>query len=206
MNDLDEPVEAVLAFWLGFDETDPNVLKQRMKLWFSPTAAVDREIESRFRYLVEAAAEGALDAWARTPRGQLALIIVLDQFPRNLFRGTRAAFAQDLRALTQTFDGVEAGADRRLRPFERAFFYMPMQHSESADIQQRSVEVFTELSRVSAPAAVSRTLRGFAEYARLHQDIIARYGRFPHRNGVLGRVNSEQERAFLSDGGRTFGQ
>ena len=142
----------------------------------------------------------------QSPHGHLALIIVLDQFTRNIHRGTAAAFSNDQKALERMLAGIDAGIDRGLEPIERVFFYMPMQHSERMDIQDRGVETFAALAREPAPPHIANALRGFLNYAKLHRDIVARFGRFPHRNDVLGRKHTDAELQFLADGGHTFGQ
>ena len=198
--------QAVVDFWLGVDPNDEAALEQRWLCWFRSDAAFDREIAERFGGLVADAAAGRLAPWAATSVGRLALILLLDQFPRSLFRGTRAAFAHDDLALALTREGIALGADRELPPLARVFFYMPLQHAESPEVQQESVRVFDELSREPAPAPVKKLLAEAAEYARLHAAIVARFGRFPHRNRPLGRESTAAELAYLDDGGPTFGQ
>lgn len=198
--------DSVVDFWLGFNPDDGDAFARAYARWFSATPEVDREIEARFGALVERAGAGELDAWARMPRGRLALIILLDQFPRNLHRGSGAAFALDASALALAREGIASGADRELSQIERVFFYMPLQHAESLEVQQESVQVFEALGAEPAPAPVAKLLRKVGEFARLHADIIARFGRFPHRNRQLGRATTEAEAAYLREGGPTFGQ
>jgi uncharacterized protein (DUF924 family) len=155
---------------------------------------------------VRRAASGRLSAWAATSEGRLALILLLDQFPRSLHRGTADAFAHDVQALALAREGIAAGADRELSPFARMFFYMPLQHAESLPLQQESLRMFRALAREPAPEHVRSALAEALRYAELHADIIARYGRFPHRNPSLGRASTAAEEAFLRGGGPTFGQ
>ena len=167
--------------------------------------AFDAELRARFEPLVREAAAGALDAWAVSPRGRLALILLLDQLPRNLFRGEPRAFATDAQALAWTLSGMDAGLDRALPPIERTFFYMPMEHAEDLAVQERGVAAFQALAR-EAPPALRAALEGSAAYAVLHRDLIARFGRFPHRNSVLARAATADEERYLAEGGARFGQ
>lgn len=203
---MDPEATAVLEFWTGFDPEDPAALERAYERWFSSTPERDRELERRFGPLVARASAGALDEWAASPRERLALIILLDQFRRNLYRGSADAFTLDPQALSLTRGGIAAGLDANLVPLERVFFYMPLQHSESAEVQRQSVRVFDALRAEPAPEPLATLLRNVAEFAHLHADIIARFGRFPHRNRHLGRTTTEAEAAFLRDGGPSFGQ
>jgi uncharacterized protein (DUF924 family) len=196
--------ESVLDYWFG---SGPAVADEAaMKRWFAPDLEMDREIERRFAGTVAAAGRGELDAWRATARGTLALIISLDQFPRNLFRRSEAAFQYDPQALAACIEGIDAGLDRELALLERVFFLMPLQHAESLVVQQRSVAAFDDLVSSAPDKELRRMLAGFADYAHQHHDIIRRFGRFPHRNRVLGRADTEAERAFLAEGGARFGQ
>jgi len=202
----DARIAAVIDFWLGFDQSEPDAFRLGTKRWFSSDAALDKDIKRRFGTLHELAAAGSLTAWKKTPVGRLALIIVMDQFSRNLYRGTARAFAQDDTALALAIDGIDQNVDKQLEPLARVFFSMPMQHSESLKIQERGVVIFEQLANIRAPKQVSESLRGFAKFARLHRDIVAQFGRFPHRNAMLGRSMTAAETSFLSAGGPTFGQ
>lgn len=200
----DPTARAVLDFWLG-DCADPGEVKQRGKLWFKSTPDEDEQIRSRFGDLHERARTGELDRWADEPRGALALVVLLDQFTRNLYRGSRSAFANDSRSLAIVRSAIDRGFDRELQTVERAFLYMPFQHSERLEDQERSVRLYQDLVDDSPPP-----LKSFAgntlEFAILHRDIIARFGRFPHRNELLGRAATEAERRYLEEGGHRFGQ
>ena len=140
-----------------------------------------------------------MDGWKTTARGRLALIILLDQFSRNLHRGTEAAFASDAEALQLCLKGIELGLDSELSIVERAFFYMPLQHAEVASAQEKSVQVF-EVLEATCDDAIRPHMHRFLISARSHRDIIAKFGRFPHRNRVLGRACSAAEEDFLTIG------
>ena len=180
-------LDDVLAYWFA-----PG--PERTARWFRGDAATDADVRGRFASTLESAARGELDGWTATPRGRLALIVVLDQFSRNVHRGTPRAFAQDARALALCLDGLARGDDRALAPDERAFFYLPLEHAEDAAMQARSVACFEALA-AEAPGAA-----GFLDYAHEHRDVIARFGRFPHRNATLGRRSTPDEEAFLAAG------
>jgi uncharacterized protein (DUF924 family) len=197
--------EALLAFWFGGEPLLGAALDARSRIWFTADPAFDAELRARFGPLVEDAAAGALDAWAATPRGRLALILLLDQLPRNLHRGQARAFATDPQALAWALSGIDAGMDRALAPIERTFFYLPLQHAEDLAIQERQIAAYAALAR-EAPPELTRALEGNLEYARLHRDLIARFGRFPHRNRALGRAHTAEEKRYLAEGGSRFGQ
>jgi uncharacterized protein (DUF924 family) len=157
--------------------------------WFAKDDAFDAEFKARFEAAHDAAASGALDHWAADAEGALALLVLLDQFPRNAWRGSGRMFATDAKALAVASAAVDAGQDRQVDPARRPFFYLPFMHSESLVDQERSVVLNAELD--------PNTRR----YAVHHRDIIARFGRFPHRNAALGRDCTPEERMFLDEGG-----
>jgi len=196
-------IETILDFWFGTAGDDAVVAKDQAALWWSKNETHDDEIRRRFEDDVRAAAHGELDPWAATARGRLALIILLDQFPRNIYRETAQAFAYDERALVLTLEGLERGTDRELRPIERVFFYLPLEHSESLAHQERSVECFGALL-ASVPAERENTFKEYMDFAIRHRDIIARFGRFPHRNEILERASTAEELAFLAEPGSSF--
>jgi uncharacterized protein (DUF924 family) len=206
--DTPEPqnAEDVLAFWFANGPASETEVRALMKRWFGSNSEFDAYIGLHFAALMTAAAQSDLADWAATPRGRLALILLLDQFPRSVHRGTSAAFAQDALALDLTVAGIGAGLDQTLSPLERLFFYMPMQHSESLAIQQQSVAQFEELAASASEPFLHKALAGSADFARQHRDIIAEFGRFPHRNAVLGRSNTPKEARYLEQGGPSFGQ
>jgi uncharacterized protein (DUF924 family) len=165
---------------------------------------VDQQVRERFADLPDAAATGALGHWLATARGRLAWILACDQLPRHIHRGTGRAFAFDALALDAARAGIAAGVDRELGADERAFFYMPFEHSEAPLDQHTAVGLFTALHE-AAPAGRRQLTAGWLRHARWHRDIVLRFGRFPHRNAALGRVSTAVELAFLADG-PTFGQ
>jgi uncharacterized protein (DUF924 family) len=186
-------------------------MQQRMRRWFGDASApelqpqTDENIRLRFTGLAGAAARGDLDAWESSPRRRLALILLLDQFPRNLYRGSAGAYSHDRDALALSIGGMQLGADAALDPVERIFFYMPLQHAESREIQEESRAAFRRLA-AEAPEEFSTLFAGVSRFAQLHQDIIERFGRFPHRNEALGRESTPAESAWLVAEGQRFGQ
>ena len=207
-----ERAEEILRFWFADALDSQEALERRMASWFggeSDAAAmkvIDRQIERQFSSDMERAARGELASWARTPRGRLALILLLDQFPRNVFRGTARAFATDSMALELARSGMHLGADTALHVAERLFLYMPLQHAERPDVQDQSVAAVAALA-VDAPVALRPLFEECVRFAEQHRDIVRRFGRFPHRNAILGRDSTLQERAFLEqEEGFDFGQ
>jgi steroid delta-isomerase-like uncharacterized protein len=196
--------EALLAFWFGADLESPAAVGERMRFWFGGEPGVDRELRARFVDWPDRAARGELDAWAAAPRSALARVITLDQLPRNLFRGSARAFAYDALALEAAEAAVAAGFDGALHPIEAGFLYLPFEHAERLEAQQRSVALLEALEARGAPALRS-VFAEWADYARRHRAVIERFGRFPHRNAVLGRLPTAAERAWLAAGGESFG-
>jgi|SRR5579883_3329634 len=204
---MDEALE-VRRFWFGRLPLKPEGVKERLALWFGSGAEerrADELIRSRFGALVERAAAGELDAWADSPRRRLSLILLLDQFTRHVYRGTERAFAKDREALALTLSGMQSAADAALTPVERLFFYMPLQHAELRDAQEESVAAYRRLLK-EAPEELEAMFASALESAELHRSIVERFGRFPHRNRVLGRANTPEEEAYLRQGGPNFGQ
>jgi uncharacterized protein (DUF924 family) len=195
-------IEQVLDFWFGSCGADGSLDPVKRRMWFSDGSKYDAEIRKRFRKLHRRAAEGEL-AWAGTPRGRAALIVVLDQFSRHIHRGKAAAFAQDPRAQQLAASGVEQGMDRELVPALRAFFYLPFEHAEDLKLQRLGARLFERLSTEVAPAW-RKDYIGFADYSGHHRDIIERFGRFPHRNRILGRPSTPKEIEFLQQPGSSF--
>jgi uncharacterized protein (DUF924 family) len=195
--------EEVLDFWFGELDAAGRADEAHSRRWFSHDPAFDDEVTRRFLELHDEVAAGRHDQWLESARGRLAAIIVLDQFSRNMFRGTAKMFAFDARALALAKDGVARGVARALAHDERAFLYMPFMHSEDLDVQERSVELFAawcaELEG-ELRARVENALR----FARMHRDIVERFGRFPHRNAALGRPTTSEEREFLKQPGSSF--
>lgn len=194
MSDSPSRIEALLTFWFA-DEQAVH--------WFAQSAAFDEKIRTRFGVDVEAAAEGRLDDWAAAPSGWLALLILLDQCPRNLYRDDARAWAQDVGAQRLAVSGIAEGFDRQLPPLQRVFAYLPLEHAENEGLQQRSVAMFEALYADVSPVERPR-FEGFLDYAQRHRDVIARFGRFPHRNAVLGRLSTAQELHYLAQPGAGF--
>lgn len=177
-------IDAVLDFW--FRESEP-------RQWFDKDPAFDADIVRRFGDLHARAAAGDLDAWCEQADGALALVIVLDQFSRNMFRDTAQAFAFDAQALSIAKRAIDAGFDQQVDERQRPFFYLPFEHAEDMAEQQRSMALFSALGN-----------KDLLEWAEKHMFIIKRFGRFPHRNAILGRVSSTEEAHFLTQDGSSF--
>jgi uncharacterized protein (DUF924 family) len=198
-------IERILSFWFKEHELTAPQIDGRMDTWFGEDPVFDHEIEKQFAGDVEDASTGTIDYWAHQPRGRLALIILLDQFRRNIYRGTAEAFAKDKVALKLCVEGAMEKKDKGLTPIQRVFFYMPLQHAESRKVQAKSVEIFQRLAKAVSPT-YRETFETVAHFAELHHDIIQQFGRFPHRNKVLGRKNTAEEDEYLSGDGPNFGQ
>jgi uncharacterized protein (DUF924 family) len=197
-----DAAHSLLEYWFGDAGSGARALEERMRFWFG--SGHDVEIRAKFGELARRAADGELAAWADSPRRRLALILLLDQMPRNLHRGSAEAFAQDDKALALALSGMQVGADAALSPVERMFFYMPLQHAESREVQDESVAAFRRLVG-EAPEEMRGAFDAGLRYAELHRQIIERFGRFPHRNRVLGRESTREEIEYL-ESAETFGQ
>ena len=201
----------VRDFWFGKLPMTAQTLDQRLKLWFpedeSPDVRQirDKAIRGRFGSLVERAILGELASWADSPRRCLSLLILLDQFPRNIYRGTARAFAGDDQAVAITLSGMESAADGALDIVERIFFYMPLQHCEVREVQEESVAAYRRLL-TEAPPDLRGAFDEALKAAEKHRTIIERFGRFPHRNRALERVSTREEEEWLSSGGGRMGQ
>lgn len=198
-------IDEILTFWFMDREMSAPKIDARMDVWFGEDEEFDRQIASEFSDDVERASAGELDHWARDPKGRLALILLLDQFRRNIYRNTPEAFARDKAALKHCLEGIVAKMDHKLSPIERVFFYMPLQHAESAKVQDKSRKMYQKLAD-SVSTTERETFNTVAHFADLHADIIAQFGRFPHRNKVLGRTNTPEEDEYLAGDAPTFGQ
>ncbi len=197
----------ILEYWFGSLSAleDDNIPSEKIDLWFGGDNLVDQEIRERFGKDLESAANGDYDHWNDQPRGRLAMVILLDQFSRNIHRRSPRAFAYDEQALEVALDGIDAGHDMALAPVARSFFYLPLEHSEELGHQERCVQLMDEL-RQEVPDEKSELFDAFFDYAVKHRDIIAKFGRFPHRNAILGRPSTPAEAEYLADGAETFGQ
>lgn len=195
--------EDVLDFWFGACGSASEIAARQRKLWFGKSAENDQAVSDRFAATLAAASAGKLGHWANSPRGRLALVIVLDQFPHHIFRDQPQAFATDPQALALSLAALTANEDRQLTPIERVFLYLPLEHAESIEMQERSVSLYAALA--SEATADERALfEDFLDYARKHRDVVARFGRFPHRNAILGRPSTPDEVEFLKQPGSRF--
>ncbi len=201
----DPRIDEVLAVWFGVPGEPPE---QRQRRWFVRDPAFDEQLRVHFAAALDAAGRGELDGWTGTPRGTLALVVVLDQFSRNVFRGSARAFAQDDRALAATRAAIAAGHDRALSWTERYMLLMPFMHAEDRTVQRDSVSAFRALhaEAVAAGAAAAEidAVAAAADFAARHAAIIERFGRYPHRNALLERTSTGDELAFLTEPGSSF--
>ncbi len=194
---VDVAPEDVLTFWFGAPGTP---MQAQFGLWFKKDAEQDQRMRVRFEATLQRAARGELDAWSATPRGRLALVLLLDQLSRNLYRDTPAAFSQDVQARQLCEEGITLGHDVALSPIEAAFLYMPLEHGESLPWQDKSIAAFTAL----AGRDPNPMLANFLDFAHKHHAIIVRFGRYPHRNAILGREDTPEEAAYLAEPGAGF--
>jgi uncharacterized protein (DUF924 family) len=188
----------ILTFWFGDPATEDTSYAARRKLWFGKLADLDQEILSRFRASYNQAASGQLEDWQGLPNSALALVLLLDQFPRNMFRGTPQAFATDSQALAIAKEAIAQNFDQQLKPVQRLFLYLPLEHSENLVDQEQSVALFRQLH------ADSPELKDTLDYAIRHYDVIQQFGRFPHRNDILNRTSTAAEVEFLKQPGSSF--
>jgi uncharacterized protein (DUF924 family) len=195
----------ILDYWFADATRDPLKAKARNDFWFRADPEHDREIAKRFTATLNAAAEGSLSHWETEPHSALALVIVLDQFPRNACRGTPGAFAHDAEALSVSRHGVGAGYLNGLTTVEQGFFVMPFQHCEDLACQRESVALFARIAD-DAPPDWRPIAENMLRYAHLHLELVERFGRFPHRNAILGRASTPAESEFLRTNTESFGQ
>ena len=195
--------QAVLDFWFGDKGDDAEVAARQSGLWWGKNTDTDRHIKAQFEADLLALVAGQREHWLTTPQGWLAAIIVLDQFTRNMYRDSGRAFAQDALALELCSAGIEQGIDQQLRPIERVFFYLPLEHAESMAMQNLSVAGFEAL-RDTVIDEHKKLFAGFVDFAEKHRVIIERFGRYPHRNTILGRESTEEELTFLRQPGSGF--
>ena len=194
--------EDVLSYWIGDTAETPDNLEAYNKLWFGKSEQTDTYLRKTFSPVLDQLASGSLvSSWAaRGARHRLAAIIVLDQFSRNIFRDEARAYGQDALARNLCQTGLLRGEDTQLSETERLFFYLPLEHSESPEDQEKSIEVFTRLLH-TARAAYRGLVESTLEYAHAHKSVIDRFGRFPHRNEALGRTSTPEETKWLANGG-----
>jgi uncharacterized protein (DUF924 family) len=195
--------DALLAFWFGPPADDAALFQRNMGRWFGGGPAFDEEIRAQFSELLEPGAVMAVAGWAKTPEGRLAAILAFDQFSRNMFRGTPRAFALDPWARGLAREAVERRVDTKLSHAQRMFVYLPFEHSEDPEDQALSVQLYTAM-RDGAPKGLHSALDNLVNYAKRHAEIVERFGRFPHRNAILGRESTAEEVAFLQTPGSSF--
>ena len=204
---MNEDIDRIMRFWFGSDNVD--VIETRDDFWFGANSRVDQQIKRQFSALVMSAYQQELTNWAMTAKGSLALIVLLDQFTRNIYRGNGRAFAYDKQARAICLQGIERGHDLQLSSSERIFYYLPLEHSELMSDQKQCVQLFKRLAHnVNKKYAgkYEQRFNAYVEYAVLHYKIIDDFGRFPHRNDLLGRESTQAELKYLIEGGATFGQ
>jgi len=197
------PWQPLLDWWFGSSESAREVAAQKRKLWFGKRDSQDLEARERFGDWTEQALAGGLTEWMQHPEGWLALVLLLDQIPRMIFRDIPKAFAGDLRAQMLVAQGIAADFDRQLRPIQRVFIYLVFEHSEDLAVQNEGVSRYIELV-AQQPEGDRALFADYLDYAERHQRVIAQFGRFPHRNAVLGRESTAEELAFLSKPGSRF--
>ncbi|MFL9813644.1 DUF924 domain-containing protein [Stutzerimonas sp. VN223-3] len=193
----------LLNWWFGESVTISEIADEKHGLWFGYKPEQDAEASARFGDLVDQALAGGLCDWAESPHGWLALVLLLDQLPRMIYRGTPQAFAGDERALQLVREGMAHGGDVLLAPIQRVFVYLVLEHAENLGMQDLAVVQFETLHGIAEPQE-QKLFADFLDFAERHRQVIAKFGRFPHRNEVLGRTSSEAERAFLTEPGSRF--
>ncbi len=194
---MQKTIDEILPFWFGHLSDEGLCDPAQHSLWFKSSADTDRQCKDRFGVVVERAMAGELDHWAATDEGLIALILLLDQLPRNIHRGTPAAFAGDPRSLALSQQAIAQGRHLKLPLIHRVFLYLPLEHCEDLAVQEQCVLLFSQM--VSATGLDQ--MKDFARYAAAHRDIIAEFGRFPHRNVILGRSSSAAELQHIASHG-----
>ena len=192
----------VLSFWLGELDSSGCATAEVSARWFEKSDAFDAEVRRRFDATHRTILAGEREGWLETPRGRLAYILVLDQLQRNMHRGTPRMYEGDARAARVAVEGIDAGCEEGLAYHERYFLFMPLMHAEDVTLQERCVALFEGLGG-AFPEHAERAARG-VDYAQRHRDIVRRFGRFPHRNEILGRESTAEERAFLGEPDSSF--
>lgn len=197
------PWQPLLDWWFGQSESPDEIAADKGKLWFGKKDSQDLEARERFGVFVDQALAGELTEWTQRPEGWLALVLLLDQLPRMIFRDTPKAFSGDLRAQKLVAQGIAADFDRQLKPIQRVFIYLVFEHCENLAVQNEAVSRFIDLL-AEQPQVQRAVFADNLDYAERHRKVIARFGRFPHRNAVLGRESTAEELAFLSQPGSRF--
>lgn len=200
MSEIEQQAEKILLFWFGRIEDTVLPSKNRNRIWFGGGDALDAEIKETFGDDLNKAILGEYDHWDENPRSTLALIVLLDQFSRNIHRGTPMSFTQDQKAMDVCVRGIERQYDHSISLIERSFFYMPFMHSESLDMQNTSMRAFKMLVDLSFPEA-RPVFENFYDYAGRHFKIIEKFGRYPSRNQILGRESTPEELSYMAEHG-----
>jgi uncharacterized protein (DUF924 family) len=198
-----ETAETILRYWFGTDAADAAIIREKSALWWKKDPKVDEEIRRRFELLLAEEMRGVLESWSTGPRGHLARILLCDQFPRNMYRGKPGSFMYDARARQLARAALDRDWDRPLRPVERMFVYLPFEHSEDRQNQSLSIRLFTALHDGVSPDLKQTTLN-FLDFAKKHHKIIDRFGRYPHRNAILGRASTPEEIEFLKQSDSSY--
>lgn len=200
---MSAPWQPLLDWWFGPGLTAAEVAASRTKLWFAKQERQDDQAREQFGARVEQVLAGQLQGWQGDPGGWLATLLLLDQLPRMIFRDTPRAFAGDSLARPLALHGLTQGWDQQLRPIQRVFVYLVLEHAEDLALQNQAAQLFQGLLEQAATAECE-LFAGYLDYAERHQRVIARFGRFPHRNQILGRTSSAEESAFLLEPGSRF--
>lgn len=196
--------QQLLDEWFGETRRDPSLAPERNDFWFAPDRQRDERLRQGYADLVESALAGGLTEWQDEPESRLALILLLDQLPRNLYRGQPRAFAGDPRAAALSLAGIGTGMELSLTPVEQAFFYMPLEHAEDLASQRLCVQQFRSLAERNPE--YGNVFERFLKFAEEHRDIVEQFGRFPHRNDILRRESTPEELQFLQRGAKRYGQ
>ncbi|GAB7530969.1 DUF924 family protein [Pseudomonas sp. 3A(2025)] len=200
---MSAPWSPLLLWWFGTAESPAEVARAKGALWFGKREANDTEARERFGVLMQNALAGGLQDWVTHPEGWLGLILLLDQLPRMIHRDSASAYAGDARAQTLLREGLHTGLDLQLTPLQRTFVYLVLEHSEDLDDQNQAIACFAGLVEL-LPDSERAYFRQSLDYAERHQIIIARFGRFPHRNALLGRASTLEESEYLKTPGSGF--
>lgn len=201
---MNNNVQKILFYWFGDQENEHNI-NEHNNIWWAGGIKIDTYIKENFEGLLEKASIGMLSHWNENPKGRLALIILLDQFPRNIYRSTPQAFSYGKQALEYCLEGIKLQHDKKLLFFERGFFYLPLAHSENIEHQELCVTLNQNLINSDSANKIKKR-KGFLNSAIHHKSIIQRFGRFPHRNKILSRKSSPEEAEFLNKNYNSFGQ
>lgn len=194
---MEDEISAIHQFWFGPLDDAGFAAAQQNQLWFSASKETDAALRLRFGPLVTAALAGELNHWTADDMGLIALVLLLDQFTRNIYRGTPQSFAGDAAALELAQSALASRRHEALPPIHQVFLFLPLEHCENLTVQEQCLGLFSELANRSD----ADLIRGFARYAEAHRDVIARFGRFPHRNAILGRASTAEELAYLEKHG-----